>query len=88
MRTNLRPMRERSTSRASLADAGRSTKARMGLRSVSARLRTARVLEDALLDLLQAVVVLVEILAADLMSRLSVVETFTAGPRASRRRSG
>ena len=61
MRTNLRPM-ARATLLPSdvLPTPGGPTKARMGLRILSARRAHREVLEDALLDLLEAVVVLVE----------------------------
>ena len=59
-----------------LSDSRRTDEAEDRARDLVGQGANREVLEDALLDLFEAVVVLVEIRAASLMSRLSVVATF------------
>jgi hypothetical protein len=67
---------------------GGPTKARIGLRISSASVAHREVLEDALLDLLEAVVVLFEDPSGLLDVELVVGRRSTAGRSASRRRCG
>jgi len=59
-----------------LADAGRPDEGQDRAAQRLGQAANGQVLEDAVLDLLQAIVVSSRIMAAALMSRLSVVETF------------